>query len=75
MTNQFKDMTTSKAWEITTGAARRALTEAGYSLKRLPGRGRSNVYEAKKDGKNQRVSVRTTRGRRFAFPSKNQGTE
>lgn len=73
MKNLYLDLTKSQAWQITAGSATKALAEVGYQLKKMPGRGRSNVYEAKKNGKTERVSVRTTRGRKFAFPSTDKG--
>jgi hypothetical protein len=42
--------------------------QAGYTLKRQPGRGLSNTYEVTKNGKTQVASVRTTRDRAIAFP-------
>jgi hypothetical protein len=73
MVNQYKEMSKSEAWAITSSAVQRALSEVGYGLKRRPGRGRANTFEAEKNGKTYRISIRTTRGRKFAFPSKNQG--
>lgn len=73
MKNLYKELTNSQAWQVSVGAATKALTETGYQLVKLPGRGRSNVYAATKDGKMIRISIRTTKGRKFAFPSTDEG--
>lgn len=73
MSNLFLDLSSSQAWQVSAGAATKALIDAGYQLTRLPGRGRSNVYTAQKGAKSELISVRTTRGRKFAFPSINKG--
>lgn len=73
MKNLYKELTNSQAWQVSVGAATKALTETGYHLVKLPGRGRSNVYAATKDGKMIRISIRTTKGRKFAFPSTDKG--
>ena len=73
MMNLYKDLSSSRAWQVSVGAATKALIEAGYQLTKLPGRGRSNVYEATRDGKTIRISIRTTKGRKFAFPSTDKG--
>lgn len=75
MRNKFKQMTRSETWGILAGAATKGLREQGYNLRRLPGRGRSNVYEAELDGQKSRVSVRTTKDRYFAFPPIKDGTK
>lgn len=62
-----KSRENSETWQLLTGAANKAMAEAGFVTKRLPGRGRSNIHEATKNGNDQRISVRTTRGRKFAF--------
>lgn len=75
MANKFKQMTNSEAWELLASAATRGLEEQGYELKRLPGRGRSNVYTAEIDGKSFRTSIRTTKNRSFAYPSAENGAK
>lgn len=62
-----KSRENSRAWQVLTSAANKAMAEAGFVTKRLPGRGRSNIHEATKNGNDHRISVRTTRGRKFAF--------
>lgn len=75
MTNQLHEMSDTMSWKILVSAAKRALEEEGLSLTRVPGRGRSNVWEIKEDGRSKRVSIRTTRDRWFAFPPLKKGTE
>ena len=74
MTTDFNSMTSSESWQVLVNAATRALKEAGYAPRRLPGRGRANVWEIEEGGQPKRVSVRTTRDRWFAFPPLNNGT-
>jgi hypothetical protein len=57
------------------GAALKGAKEAGFAMKRQPGRGLSNTYEMTKDGKTQIASVRTTRDRAIAFPPLEGGTK
>ena len=63
------------SWRELVNAAIRALKEAGHVPRRLPGRGRANVWEIEERGQPKRVSVRTTRNRWFAFPPLNGGTK
>ncbi len=44
-------------------------------LKRLPGRGKSNVWEIEEGGGVKHVAIRTTQGRWFAFPPMENGTK
>ena len=75
MNNHFNDMTSSESWQLLVNTAIRALTEAGYVPQRQPGRGRANVWTIEEGGRQQRVSVRTTRDRWFAFPPLDNGTK
>ena len=75
MNSHFNDMTSSESWQLLVNAAIRALTEAGYVPQRQPGRGRANVWTVEEGGKQQRVSVRTTRDRWFAFPPLDNGAK
>lgn len=63
------------AWGVMVGAATRALKESGFGLKRVPGRGRANVWEITKAGKSLRASIRTSKDRWFAFPPLKRGTK
>ena len=63
MSNQFKEI----KWSMLVGAATRALRSAGLAPKRVPGRGRSNIWEVEERGRRKRVSIRTTKDRWFAF--------
>ena len=66
MSNRFKEM--PKNWRILVGAATRAMEEKGFELSRIPGRGRSNIWDIRKDGDKKRASIRTTKDKWFAFP-------
>jgi len=54
-------------------AAKKGVVAQGYALTRVPGRGLSNVWNAKKGGKTQLASIRTTRDRWIAFPPLEDG--
>ncbi|MDE0408536.1 MAG: hypothetical protein OXN81_11805 [Alphaproteobacteria bacterium] len=56
-------------------AATRALAKTNPELKRIPGRGKSNVWEIEEEGQVKRVAVRTTQDRWFAFPPMENGTK
>ena len=75
MAHQFKDMSGSRTWAILVGAAMRTLREAGFAPKRVPGRGRSNVWEVEQNGRRKRISIRTTKDRWFGFPPLEKGTK
>ena len=74
MSNQFKELPSSRTWNILVGAATRALRRAGLAPKRVPGRGRSNIWEVEEGGRHKRVSIRTTQDRWFAFPPRKKAT-
>ena len=57
------------------GAATLALRGAGLAPIRVPGRGRSNIWDVEESGQHKRVSIRTTKNRRFAFPPLETGTK
>jgi hypothetical protein len=73
MTNRLKEMGETASRRLLVGAAVKGATEAGYTLKRQPGRGLSNTWELSKDGKMKVASLRTTRDRWIAFPPLNGG--
>ena len=75
MSNQFKELSVSRTWNLLVGAATLALRGAGLAPKRLPGRGRSNIWEVEESGRHKRVSIRTTKDRWFAFPPLKKGTK
>jgi hypothetical protein len=64
----------SDSWQFLVDAAKRAVEEQGYSLKRVPGRGLSNIWKLERDGKTQSASIRTTRDRWIAFPPLDGGS-
>jgi hypothetical protein len=74
MKNRLKEMGQSAAWHLMVRGAIKGAEQAGYSLKRQPGRGLSNTYEVTKDGKTKVASVRTTQDRWIAFPPLEKGT-
>jgi hypothetical protein len=47
----------------------------GFNLSRVPGRGRSNVWNIEQGGNTKRASIRTTKDRWFAFPPLKQGAK
>lgn len=75
MENSQNHTTNQIEWSILVGAARRAIEEDGLTPTRVPGRGRSNIWEVKRDGEVRRVSIRTTNDRWFAFPPLKRGTK
>lgn len=74
MANRLKEMGETASWRLMVGAAIEGAKRQGYAMKRQPGRGMSNTWEAVKDGKSAIASVRTTRDRWFAFPPLEEGT-
>ncbi len=56
-------------------AAKQAAEKEGYKLQRVPGRGLSNIWNMEKDGKTEKVSIRTTQDRWIAFPRIERGTK
>ena len=74
MKNRLKQMGQSAAWHLMVRGAIKGAEQAGYTLKRQPGRGLSNTYEVTKDGKTKVASVRTTQDRWVAFPPLEKGT-
>jgi hypothetical protein len=73
MANTFADMKDAETWRILVGAAKMAAQDKGYRLKRVPGRGRSNVWLVERNGKELRASIRTSKDRWIAFPPLNGG--
>src|SRR5437867_805678 len=75
MPNVFNQMPDQQTWSILVSAAKRGVEAEGFTLTRVPGRGRSNVWEIERQGKTQRASIRTTKDRWFAFPPLKRGTK
>jgi hypothetical protein len=74
MPNSFAEMSDSESWATLVSAIKRAATDKGYTLERVPGRGRSNVWEVTTSaGERHRASFRTTRDRWFTFQPLNGG--
>lgn len=73
MSNRLKDMGEMAAWRLMVKAAVTGANKIGYEMKRQPGRGLSNVWEASKNGKVEIVPIRTTRDRCIAFPPLDNG--
>jgi hypothetical protein len=63
----------AKLWRALVHAAKKGAAKAGYELERVPGRGLSNVWRARKDGNTKLVSIRTTRNRWIAYPPLENG--
>ena len=51
MSNRLKEMGENAAWHLMVRGAIKGAEQAGYTLKRQPGRGLSNTYEVTKNGK------------------------
>ena len=76
MSNQLHETSNNEPRRrVLVEAVKRALAEKGCSLARVPGRGRSNVWVVKKNGKDVRASIRTTRDRWIAFPPLDGGNK
>ena len=75
MKNQLNGSADSLAWSLLVGAATRALEGAGLAPKRVPGRGRANIWEVEENGRHKRVSIRTTKDRWIAFQPLEKGTK
>ena len=58
MSNALAGQGESTKWNLMVNAAKRGATEAGYKVKRVPGRGLSNVVEMTKDGKTVQAAIR-----------------
>ncbi len=69
MSNSWNELSEyARTWRVLVHAAKKGAADAGYTMSRLPGRGLSNVWEVKKDGKTHVAAIRTTRDRHIAFP-------
>lgn len=68
MKNSFNALSASARWRVLVEAAKQGAVDEGYTLRRVPGRGLSNVWNMQKDGKTQVASIRTTRDLFIAFP-------
>ena len=75
MESAFKNKTTAERRRILVDAAIRTLAKPKVGLKRIPGRGKSNVWEIEEEGRVKRIAVRTTQDRWFAFPPMENGTK
>lgn len=73
MTNSFNALSASARWRVLVDAAKQGAVDEGYKLRRIPGRGLSNVWNLEKDGKSQAASIRTTRDLWFAFQPEEKG--
>lgn len=60
-------------YRFLTDAAVKAMREAGWSVSKAPGQGRSNIWNITKKGRSGSVSIRTTRNRWIAYQPQNNG--
>jgi len=67
MASQIDMSRNAKSWKLMVNAAKKGAETQGLALRRVPGRGLSNVWIAEKGGKKQLASIRTTRDRWIAF--------
>ncbi|MFZ5746380.1 MAG: hypothetical protein ACOY45_01845 [Pseudomonadota bacterium] len=74
MTNRLKEMGETASWRLMVSAAVEGAKKSGFAMKRQPGRGLSNTWEATKDGDAKIASIRTTRDRWIAFPPLDSGS-
>lgn len=68
MAQSFQDISSADAWRVLVDAAIVAAEDKGFTLRRMPGRGRSTVYEVERNGNKRLAAIRTTRDRLIAFP-------
>lgn len=73
MPNIFNAMPASARWRVLVEAAKQGAVDEGYKLRRVPGRGLSNVWNLERHGKIQSASIRTTRDLWFAFQPEEKG--
>jgi hypothetical protein len=67
MTSQIDMSRNATSWKLMVNGAKKGAETLGYALRRVPGRGLSNVWNAEKGGKTQIAAIRTTRDRWIAF--------
>src|SRR5690349_6533734 len=67
MSNLLNKSSESQAWHLLVAAAKEAIEAKGFKLERVPGRGLSNVWTARRNGEKKRLCIRTTRDRYVAF--------
>jgi hypothetical protein len=75
MAHLFDGHDETTKWRLMVGAAKTAISQAGYSMTKIPGRGLSNVWNLQKDGKTRPACIRTTRDRWVAFPPLEKATK
>ena len=75
MDNGFTTMTSSEQWWLLVEATKTALESAGYDMERIPGRGRSNMWEVTLDRETKRLAIRTSKDRWIAFPPLKSGSK
>src|SRR5260370_35005008 len=75
MEKELKDLNETASRQLLVAAAKKAVTEQGYALTRLPGRGRASVWSMKKNGKSELAAIRTTRDRWIAFQPLDDGAK
>lgn len=75
MKNLLEPLSEARRWRLLVDAAKDAIEQEGYTLRRVPGRGLSNVWDIERDGKTLLASIRTTRDRAIAFPPLENGAK
>jgi hypothetical protein len=75
MANLFHGRDETTKWRLMVGAAKAAISQGGYSMTKIPGRGLSNVWNLEKGGKTRPACIRTTRDRWIAFPPLEKATK
>lgn len=75
MTNVFKQMGAGPRWNFLVAAARKGMEDAGWEMKRKPGRGLSNTWVQTKQEQSFTAAIRTSQDRWLAFPPLQGGTK
>lgn len=69
----YNDWSWSKKRKLMTKCVIETYEKSGYSLSKVPGRGLSNTWAVTKNGNTQKLSIRTTQDKWFAFPKSGDG--
>jgi hypothetical protein len=73
MSQAFAGLEERQIWNLLVTAAIQAVEAKGYSVTRLPGRGRYSVYLLENQGRKFKACIRTSRDRMISFPPVGRG--
>lgn len=68
MSTPFKKLLGAKRWHLLVDTALQALEEKGYRARKVPRKGRQNIWSIEQDGDEKLIAIRTSQDRWFAFP-------